>query len=234
MPFVGEDVHPGRKRRWCDDDERPTYPRYSQDEPKDFYLLNQRPELAPRKILPLTKRARITDDDIYIPDNFDTPPPSTLPLQNSHRRRRSSQLKLLQVQPTFANRLTPPRTTSAVLAPCHICHRKPTKKSDLDSFADCEGCGERTCFVCIRECQSSNLSEESVLSEQEVLSRSFYMDDVDDQPQKWNHAASGRQEAKKGWDAVGHRAVVCSRCCIERGVHGEVACLGCFSRMEGS
>lgn len=38
------------------------------------------------------------------------------------------------------------------LSPCHICHRKPTKKTELDSYADCEGCGERTCYVCIREC----------------------------------------------------------------------------------
>lgn len=43
-------------------------------------------------------------------------------------------------------------TTNTNLSPCHICHRKPTKRAELDSYADCEGCGERTCYVCIREC----------------------------------------------------------------------------------
>ncbi|KAF5025028.1 hypothetical protein F66182_2896 [Fusarium sp. NRRL 66182] len=230
MPFVGEDVHTGSKRRWNDDDDdRSAYPIYPSEDPKDFYILNQRPEPAPRKVLPLTKRARITDEDIHVADDFNAP---SYPLNNSHRRRRSSQLKTLHVQPVFAK----PRVTSAVLAPCHICHRRPTKKSDLDSFADCQGCGEHTCFVCIRECHGWNLDGSSVLSEQEVLSRSFHMDDVDGtRPEQHNDATRSTEKQKdKGWDAVGHRNVVCSRCCIERGSEGDVACLGCFSRMEGS
>ncbi|KAH7274152.1 hypothetical protein FSOLCH5_000970 [Fusarium solani] len=221
MPFVGEDIRPGIKRRLSDDHE-PTA--YRPDQPKDFYLLNQRSDLTPRKILPLTKRARITEDDILTHDNFT--------YTNSHRRRRSSQLKMMPVQPLFASRPSP-RPTGAVLAPCHICHRKPTKKSDLDSFAECQGCGERTCFVCIRECQGWNLDRDTLLSEQEALSRSFQMHDADDD-QPSQRSAKGGQEANKGWDAVGHRSVVCSRCCIERGAEGDVACLGCFSRMEGT
>ncbi|KAJ4204213.1 hypothetical protein NW759_014955 [Fusarium solani] len=221
MPFVGEDIRPGIKRRLSDDHE-PTA--YRSDQPKDFYLLNQRSDLTPRKILPLTKRARITEDDILTHDNFT--------YTNSHRRRRSSQLKMMPVQPLFASRPSP-RPTGAVLAPCHICHRKPTKKSDLDSFAECQGCGERTCFVCIRECQGWNLDRDTLLSEQEALSRSFQMHDADDD-QPSQRSAKGGQEANKGWDAVGHRSVVCSRCCIERGAEGDVACLGCFSRMEGT
>ncbi|KAL2685410.1 hypothetical protein Neosp_006508 [[Neocosmospora] mangrovei] len=134
MPFVGEDIRPGIKRRLSDDHESTPY---RTDQPKDFYLLNQRSDITPRKILPLTKRARITEDDILAHDNFT--------YTNSHRRRRSSQLKMMPVQPLFASRPSP-RPTGAVLAPCHICHRKPTKKSDLDSFAECQGCGERTCF----------------------------------------------------------------------------------------
>ncbi|KAF4458494.1 hypothetical protein FALBO_14776 [Fusarium albosuccineum] len=230
MPFVGEDVHPGRKRRWSDDDDQhATYSRYPSDESRDFYLLNQRPELAPRKILPLTKRARITDDDI-LPDTFAG---SNFSVSGSHKRRRSSQLKMLQVQPAFTSRV-PLRAASTLLAPCHICHRKPTKKSDLDSFADCQCCAERTCFVCIRECQGWSLDGGSALSEQEVLSRSFHMDDVDDLPQERRDNSSQGQDSKKGWDAGRHCAVVCSRCCVERGAEGEVACLGCFSRMEVS
>ncbi|KAF5662360.1 hypothetical protein FHETE_7991 [Fusarium heterosporum] len=225
MPFVGEDVHTGRKRRWSDDDERSVYPLYPSEETKDFFILNQRPELAPRKVLS-TKRARMTDEEAHVTDDHDT---SNYPVNTPHRRRRSSQLKALQVQSPFVK----PRVTSALLAPCHICHRRPTKKSDLDSFADCQGCSERTCYVCIRECHGWNLDGGSGVSEQEMLSRSFHMDDIDD-AQQHNNVSSGGQQKAKGWDAVGHRAVVCSRCCIERGAEGDVTCLGCFSRMEGS
>ncbi|KAH7022969.1 hypothetical protein EDB80DRAFT_696154 [Ilyonectria destructans] len=228
MPFVGEDVHTGNKRRWDADDERAMYALYASEEPKDFYVLNQRPEITPRKILPLTtKRARISEDDIHIHDTLPNSSPA------SHRRRRSSQLKVLQVQSASASRFAP-RVTSAILAPCHICHRRPTKKSDLDSFAQCQGCNERACFVCIRECQGWNLDSGSVLSEQEILSRSFHMDDVDDHqsPQQTDNQRAGH-DTRKGWAAGGHRAVVCSRCCIERGAEGDVACLGCLSRMEG-
>lgn len=207
------------------------YNLYSSDEPKDFFRLNSPSDIAPRKIIPLNKRARISDNDIQIHDDPDAASSPTSPLHYSHRRRRSSQLRTLQVQTTLtAPRLTT-RATPNLLAPCHICHRKPTKKSDLDSFAECQGCSERACFVCIRECHGWNLDHGSVLSEQEVLSRSFHMDDVD---YEHNDASGKERETNKGWAAGGHRAVVCSRCCIERGAEGDVTCLGCFSRMEGS
>lgn len=225
MPFVSDDVQPGRKRRWNGQDDRVMYNLYPTDESKDFYRLNNTSDLAPRKIIPLSKRARISDNDIHIHDELDT----TSPVNCSHRRRRSSQLKAPQVQPIL---MTPRKAAPNLLAPCHICHRKPTKKSDLDSFAECQGCGERACFVCIRECQGWNMDHSSVLSEQEVLSRSFHMDDVNYEHN--NTPNKERETTNKGWAAGGHRAVVCSRCCIERGAEGDVTCLGCFSRMEAS
>lgn len=39
-----------------------------------------------------------------------------------------------------------------ILTPCHICYRRPTMRSQLDAYADCELCKERTCYVCLREC----------------------------------------------------------------------------------
>lgn len=74
---------------------------------------------------------------------------------------------------------------------------------------------------------------DSGVSEQEALSRSFHMHDVDDE-QQHNTNMKERQQMNQGWNAIGHQAVVCSRCCIERGTEGEVTCLGCFSKMEGS
>jgi hypothetical protein len=47
-----------------------------------------------------------------------------------------------------------PRLASphSLLHPCHVCHRRPTTRSVLDAYADCELCGERACYICLREC----------------------------------------------------------------------------------
>jgi hypothetical protein len=219
MPFVGEDNHSGRKRRYSDDDdERPLYSTYPSGDSMDIYYRKQRPELQLRKVLPMTKKPRMINDDILDAGDLSTSP----------RNRCLSQLKTLQVQPATKNRVT------NALAPCHICHRRPTKKSHLDSFADCQGCEQRTCFVCLRECHGWNMDGGSGVSEQEMLSMSFHMEDADDEPQHNGTTKDGQQQSNQGWKAVGHQAVVCSRCCIERGTEGDVTCLGCFSRMEGS
>ncbi|RYO82629.1 hypothetical protein DL766_002834 [Monosporascus sp. MC13-8B] len=149
------------------------------------------------------------------------------------------------------------KSNSAKLDPCHICHRKPTKKSDLDSFADCMGCGQRTCFVCIRQCQGwlGASTEETHPSrrpgssvEERDFSASFTMHDVDDMnyqessaagPQRADHAQTegdgdGGGCAAEGWNGRGHREVICSRCCVERGSEGDVVCLGCLAGMEGA
>ncbi|KAL2840148.1 hypothetical protein BJY01DRAFT_21882 [Aspergillus pseudoustus] len=40
------------------------------------------------------------------------------------------------------------------LRPCHICHRRPTTRELLEAYADCDLCGERACFVCLRRCDA--------------------------------------------------------------------------------
>ncbi|KAL4923766.1 uncharacterized protein BDV17DRAFT_276167 [Aspergillus undulatus] len=42
------------------------------------------------------------------------------------------------------------------LRPCHICHRRPTTKELLEAYADCDLCGQRACFVCLRQCDAAN------------------------------------------------------------------------------
>lgn len=73
--------------------------------------------------------------------------------------------------------LISPRTTTAtatattllipppVLRPCHVCHRKPSTKVMLDAYADCELCGQRACYICLRECNSINCGNISSLPE---------------------------------------------------------------------
>ncbi|GKT55185.1 hypothetical protein ColTof4_07953 [Colletotrichum tofieldiae] len=216
---------------------------------------HQNLDSAPRKIapLPVPKRQRMFDEEDADLDGSDGGL-STQP--NSQRQRRNSKSpsasqhnpRVLQDQTdAVGNR---PKTPSS-LSPCHICHRRPTKKSDLDSFADCQGCGQRSCFVCIRECQgwrkdgrpSSSGGGDLGNAGQEPeqggadLSRSCQMDDVDDDRQRQSREdqESERNEQPKrqdGWAGGGHRQMVCSRCCIEKGAEGDVVCLGCLSRME--
>ncbi|TLD12074.1 uncharacterized protein PgNI_03919 [Pyricularia grisea] len=138
-------------------------------------------------------------------------------------------------QTSHSSRPYPPaRTTSApapatsTLAPCHICQRRPTKKSDLDSFADCEGCGMRTCYVCIRECLGWDREEHD-----HVDPSSMPMEDVDERGAANCMGGNEDNGSSRTWPRPGtwgHRQMVCSRCCVEEGVDGDVICLGCLQR----
>jgi hypothetical protein len=186
-----------------------------------------------RKIIPLptSKRVRVcTENEIHLESN----PPSC----NFHDFSSSQPYEsyaqvhhhLSTQQQTSASRPATTRTdSSTLLSPCHICHRKPTKKSDLDSFADCMGCEHRTCFICIRECQGW------LPAENQSRSVSFTMQDVEPgegsgQPVK--HDTDN--DRSLGWLGSGHCSMVCSRCCVERGSQGDVVCLGCLAGMEGA
>jgi hypothetical protein len=113
------------------------------------------PSATTRKIIPLPpgKRQRTTVDiDVLDTDGepMQRSPPSSPP-QKHHPQQRSHQ------QTNNKDGAAPredldDRTTAPLMSRCHICSRKPNKKADLDSFADCQGCGQRTCYVCIREC----------------------------------------------------------------------------------
>lgn len=47
-------------------------------------------------------------------------------------------------------------TSAASLRPCHICYRRPTTRELLDAYADCDLCGERACYICLRQCDASD------------------------------------------------------------------------------
>ncbi|KAI0974407.1 hypothetical protein F4678DRAFT_422541 [Xylaria arbuscula] len=212
---------------------------------------------VPRKAIPLpvSKKFRLIDDNpreqqpnnhslAHYHHHHDILPSTASHSQPSHFSHAHPELASAAASSTTLHhtRPTPARTnSSALLSPCHICHRKPTKKSDLDSFADCMGCGERTCFVCIRACQGW-LPALPATSEED-LSTSFTMRDIDDEESSANHATklpdaqNPEQRQKKGeggWSGEGHRGVICSRCCVERGPEGDVVCLGCLAGMRGA
>ncbi|SPO00832.1 uncharacterized protein DNG_03580 [Cephalotrichum gorgonifer] len=232
---------PSKKRRFPDSDapealavlpspqlwEKPAHhARWGGGEGKDIFFPGAHHVGAewgvPRKIVPLpsAKRARLADEE----------------------RRRSAATRLPSgggvTTTTTTTRDGAGKQSRMCLAACHICHRRPTKKTAMDSFADCEGCGERACFVCIRECMGPSSRDGAAAGDEGALSRSFCMDDApehrpeDEERKDEEERRDKEDEGRKGW-AGGHKGVVCSRCCIEMGPDGEIACLGCLSRMEG-
>ena len=136
------------------------------------------------------------------------------------------------------------------LNPCHICRRKPTVKSELDSYADCEGCGKRTCYICIRECLGSMVGSTALRTDRydiegdyDVLALSF--EGVENMYTRTRNSSlrvsgSGYEGGSEDLEAIigekghmtKHRRMVCSKCCVERGMDGEVWCLGCLSSGE--
>jgi hypothetical protein len=46
--------------------------------------------------------------------------------------------------------------TTIRLTPCHVCYKAPRLKKDLEAYADCVRCEERTCYICIRQCESGS------------------------------------------------------------------------------
>ena len=211
----------------------------------------------PRKIIPLPpgKRQRTLADEICI--DPDGEPMQRSPLSSPAQRRdrpedrqhhpRAKEVLGDKSRAAGPNPI-PEAPAKSLMLRCHICFRKPTKKADLDSFADCQGCGERTCYVCIRECLGwapnlrptaapktldPHLHPPPSLEEGET---SFTMLDADaeDNTPPPPPATVERPGHEHGWTRGGdHRRVVCSRCCVERGQDGEVVCLGCLPFVEG-
>ncbi|KAI0443626.1 hypothetical protein F4803DRAFT_549896 [Xylaria telfairii] len=221
---------------------------------------------VPRKViaLPMSKKFRFVGDhhhhhheqlhSHYLHHN-DFPPSALSQSQQSHFSHAHPEQPPAASVPPHQTRPAAARTnSSALLSPCHVCHRKPTKKSDLDSFGDCTGCGERTCFVCLRACQgwvptSNGDRLNHIPTEAEDLSTSFTMQDADNeesvqsQAEKSTDTQKPQQKQKKGegggdgvgsWYGRGHHSVICSRCCVEKGSEGDVVCLGCLAGMEGT
>ncbi|KAK3300466.1 uncharacterized protein B0H64DRAFT_15981 [Chaetomium fimeti] len=298
MPSVAQEsptAQSSRKRRRDDNDHQMAPPHSAANTPRGIFHQSDRAHqsstLVNRKIIPLPpgKRQRTTVD---IEIEADGEPMqrsrSNSPFQRhrhlEHRDHQQTRDASRTEDTRSPSTLGNPTTPAPFMSRCHICSRKPTRKSDLDSFADCQGCGQRTCYVCIREClgwdgagpssyaysptiqthphphpqprpqaqphnphpavsegpnsaralpsptaaTTTTTSTPIGLSAEEAGETSFTMLDADDEDYQ--------QEAQheQGWTrGGGHRRVVCSRCCVERGQDGEVACLGCLPFVEG-
>ncbi|TPX16674.1 uncharacterized protein E0L32_003615 [Thyridium curvatum] len=254
MPSVTQEERPvvpsSLKKRRRDDQDEDTQAHFIRSDDAPLYhphhTYQPQQGAPPRKILPTPKKLRLVED------HHERHPYQPQPQPPQARRSRTPDATALQH--TTANSRPQPvarssTTSAALLRPCHICHRKPTKKSDLDSFADCEGCAQRTCYVCMRKClgwrQAADRQDDDDDDGQQAASQSFHMEDAppphspppdenEQAPQQQQHHHHQHRE-KPGWAGGrggGHRQMVCSRCCVERGRDGDVVCLGCLPFVE--
>ncbi|OTA00947.1 hypothetical protein A9Z42_0012590 [Trichoderma parareesei] len=240
MPYVDNDIPLATKRKWnhAPNDDEPYNRSSSHRSPREASEPFHASTISPtptRKTLHPTKRLRAhhhqdSDHDIH----------------SSHHRLLSPR------EPSTVE--TPGKVTSTALLPCHVCHRRPTKKSDLDSFARCQSCCEQTCFICMRECQQQRapyskpaaaIIRKEDEGDEDALSRSFRMDDADATP-SIPHADYNNDDVdvdigdddddddddaahERKTQRYTHHSMICSRCCVEKGAEGEVICLGCLS-----
>ncbi|KAL6855840.1 hypothetical protein J3F83DRAFT_753698 [Trichoderma novae-zelandiae] len=233
MPYVDNDIPLAPKRKWDRD-------------PNDDEPCNSK---SSQRNLPSPREASV-------PVDAPISPPATRKTLHPAKRHRSSirHDSVNDVHSSYHRPFArePPITitgalynagkvSSTVLLPCHVCHRRPTKKSDLDSFARCQSYREQTCFICMRECQGRTSSytesewRKDDEGDEEALSRSFHMHDADAVP-SIPHADYDDIDVDVGDDDLErkrgiytHRSMICSRCCVEKGAEGEVVCLGCLS-----
>ncbi|EHK48153.1 uncharacterized protein TrAtP1_000872 [Trichoderma atroviride] len=246
MPYVGDDVHRATtKRKWDHDGSETLRFSHPGSNATVFHVLNQQAGLestvdgvSARKTLPPTKRLRaIHDDD-------DT-------THSAHWRNASSRELLVTTSQVAHDSndsacKAPVKIGGMTIMPCHVCHRRPTKKSDLDSFARCQSCQEQTCFVCIRECRRqkdphNDMNSPPFGKEDEDVGQSFKMNDADEcdmaastnihAPQHDDHERQDTPNKSSANSSI-HHAMICSRCCVEEGAEGEVVCLGCLSNMD--
>ncbi|PON20348.1 hypothetical protein TGAM01_v210790 [Trichoderma gamsii] len=240
MPYVGDDVHRATtKRKWDHDGSEALRFSHPGSNAAVFHVLNQQTGLesaadgiSARKTLPPTKRLRAIHDD------------NDTTTHSSHWRNASPrELLVTTSQGAHDACKGPVKIGGMTIMPCHVCHRRPTKKSDLDSFARCQSCQEQTCFICIRECrrQKDPHTPPFGKEDEEYVEQSFNMNDADEcdmSPVTNIHAPQHddnerRDTFNKGSaNSSAHHAMICSRCCVEEGAEGEVVCLGCLSNMD--
>ncbi|PGG97047.1 hypothetical protein AJ79_09361 [Helicocarpus griseus UAMH5409] len=146
-------------------------------------------------------------------------PPSFKTKFNTHDDNNYSTSSLSKPEPLHSE--TNKSTSRAALSPCHICHRRPTTRSILDAYADCDLCAERTCYICLRECMSADCeSTRSHATSETGCGR----DDGS------GGKSSGPGDGEEDSERTGRK--VCSWCAVEGVVEGGgevVRCLACVA-----
>ncbi|MCJ1424497.1 hypothetical protein MMC29_002385 [Sticta canariensis] len=174
----------------------------------------------------------------HLPSFFAT---TTTPSATTKRRRLP-----LPPRPRFRPSSTPTRSSTTSisqppnLAPCHICHRRPTAHEDLPGYSSCESCERRTCCICMRVCEGSgcrsNKSTDTTMTtaEYEYDPYHFVKDPTPNTTQHGlesligNHSTYFHSNFIEATESVSKGKSICGKCCVEVGAEGKVWCLVCF------
>ena len=60
------------------------------------------------------------------------------------------------------DKTSPKPIADLLLRPCHICWRRPTTRAVVDGYTDCDECGLRTCYICLRVCEDVDCKSPTV------------------------------------------------------------------------
>ncbi|KAE8332353.1 hypothetical protein BDV39DRAFT_166959 [Aspergillus sergii] len=116
--------------------------------------------------------------------------------------------------------------SASCLRPCHICHRRPTTKEVLDAYADCDLCGERSCYICLRHCDAVNCSGSTYLLGESQLFKDATTRLQDDTSKNKSHIRQPRKIcsccAVEGVTEAGIEAVRCLDCVRDNLSHWQV------------
>ncbi|OAX83954.1 hypothetical protein ACJ72_01675 [Emergomyces africanus] len=135
-------------------------------------------------------------------------------------------------------------TSHVSLSPCHICHRRPTTRSTLDAYADCDLCAERTCYICLRECMAvdCNVPRTPPDSDPGCTKDNDNDNNNDDNTgnkcSDWRRKTTpqrtgspGQGEAEVDGERLGRK--VCSWCAVEGVLEGGGEVVRCFACVAG-
>lgn len=116
--------------------------------------------------------------------------------------------------------------SASCLRPCHICHRRPTTKEVLDAYVDCDLCGERSCYICLRQCDAIHCSSSIYLLAESQLFKDASSRLQDDTSKNKSHFGQPRKIcsccAVEGVTETGIEVVRCLDCVRDHLSHWQV------------
>lgn len=110
-------------------------------------------------------------------------------------------------------------TPASYLRPCHICYRRPTTRALIEAYADCSICGQRSCYICLRQCDGIDYTGSSHLPRETCLLRDPSNDvheDTHSQTPTFNHPRK-----------------ICSRCAVENVTESGIEVVRCLDCLRG-
>ncbi|KAE8377541.1 hypothetical protein BDV26DRAFT_263467 [Aspergillus bertholletiae] len=123
-----------------------------------------------------------------------------------------------------------PCASASCLRPCNVCHRRPTTKEVLDAYADCDICGERSCYICLRQCDAIHCNGSTYLRGESQLFKDASNQSQDDIGENRPHVRLPRKIcsccAVEGLTETGIEVVRCLDCVRDHLSHWQAHPIG--------